>query len=126
MIFRWCLWIAIVSTVIYVIGGRWMFSLMTDKADVIETSLPFLVWLWVMPALSTSAFVWDGIYVGATATRPIMLGMICAAVAFFASYYALRPVWGIQALYAAYMVHIIVRSLWMYAFRRKAVFSKVQ
>lgn len=125
VIFRWCLWIAVASTVIYVLGGKQMFALMTDKADVIEASLPFLVWLWVMPALSTAAFVWDGIYIGATSTKSIMWGMILAAAAFFAFYYAIRPLWGIQALYAAYMVHIIVRSVWMYAFRNKAVFSKI-
>ncbi|MBP5390820.1 MAG: MATE family efflux transporter [Bacteroidales bacterium] len=125
VIFRWCFWIAVASTVVYVLGGKWMFTLMTDKADVIEASLPFLVWLWVMPALSTSAFVWDGIYVGATSTRSIMWGMIFAALAFFGFYYALRPLWGIQALYAAYMAHVVVRSIWMYAFRNKAVFSKV-
>ena len=125
VIFRWCLWIAVASTIIYVLGGKQMFSLMTDKADVIEASIPFLVWLWVMPALSTAAFVWDGIYIGATSTKSIMWGMICAALAFFGFYYALRPLWGIQALYAAYMAHIIVRSAWMYAFRQKAVFSKV-
>ena len=125
VIFRWCFWIAVASTVVYVFGGKWMFTLMTDKADVIEASLPFLVWLWVMPALSTSAFVWDGIYVGATSTRSIMWGMIFAVLAFFGFYYALRPLWGIQALYAAYMAHIIVRSIWMYAFSRRAVFSKV-
>lgn len=125
VIFRWCLWIAVASTVIYVLGGKQMFALMTDKADVIEASLPFLVWLWVMPALSTTAFVWDGIYIGATSTKSIMWGMILAAAAFFTFYYAFRPLWGIQALYAAYMVHIIVRSVWMYVFRNKAVFSKV-
>lgn len=125
VIFRWCLWIAVASTVIYVLGGKQMFALMTDKADVIEASLPFLVWLWVMPALSTTAFVWDGIYIGATSTKSIMWGMILAAAAFFTFYYAFRPLWGIQALYAAYMVHIIVRSVWMYVFRNKAVYSKV-
>ncbi|MBP5692796.1 MAG: MATE family efflux transporter [Bacteroidales bacterium] len=125
VIFRWCLWIAVASTAVYVLGGKQMFALMTDKADVIEASLPFLVWLWVMPALSTTAFVWDGIYIGATSTKSIMWGMILAAAAFFTFYYALRPLWGIQALYAAYMAHIIVRSVWMYAFRNKAVFTKV-
>ena len=53
-----------------------------------------------------------------------MLGMIFAVIAFFAVYYALRPLLDIQALYAAYMAHVVVRSLWMYAFRKSAVFSK--
>ena len=125
VIFRWCFWIALASTAVYVAGGKQMVMLMTDKADVIEASVPYLVWLWLMPALSTSAFVWDGIYVGATAARPIMFGMICAAASFFAAYYALEQILGIQALYVAYMVHVVVRSVWMYAFRRTAVYARV-
>ena len=125
VIFRWCFWIALASTAVYVAGGKQMVMLMTDKADVIEASVPYLVWLWLMPAFSTSAFVWDGIYVGATAARPIMLGMICAAASFFAAYYALEHTLGIQALYVAYMVHVLVRSIWMYAKRRSAVYAKV-
>ena len=125
VIFRWCLWIAAVSTVVYVASGKQMVMIMTDKADVIEASLPYLVWLWLMPALSTSAFVWDGIYVGATATKWIMWGMILAAASFFAAYYALESMLGIQALYVAYMVHVTVRSVWMYGMRRKAIYTKV-
>ncbi len=125
VIFRWCLFLAAVSTLVYVCAGKWMFSLMTDKADVIAASAPFIVWLWVMPAFSTAAFVWDGIYTGATATRSIMLGMICAAASFFAAYYGLRQIFGIQALYAAYMVHVLVRSVWMQAFRRRSVYAKI-
>ena len=125
VIFRWCLWIAVASTVIYIAAGKQMVMLMTDKAGVVDASVPFLVWLWVMPALSTLAFVWDGIYIGATATRLIMFGMILAAVLFFVTYYALRPLWGVQALYVAYMMHVVVRSVWMQAFSRRAVFSKI-
>ena len=125
VIFRWSLWIAVASTIVYVAGGKWMFTLMTDKADVIEAAAPLMIWLWVMPALSTAAFIWDGIYTGATATRSMMLGMICAVIAFFVSYYALRGFVGIQALYIAYMAHVLVRSIWMQAFRKSAVFAKV-
>ncbi len=125
VIFRWCFWISAISTVVYMAAGRQMVAIMTDKIDVIEASAPFLVWLWVMPALSTAAFVWDGIYVGATATKWIMWGMICAAALFFAAYYTLHPWFGIQALYAAYMLHVTVRSLWMYIFRKRAVYCKI-
>ncbi|MBQ3382895.1 MAG: MATE family efflux transporter [Bacteroidales bacterium] len=124
VIFRWSWMIALVSTVVYVLFSREMIMLMTDKADVVEASVPYFMWLWMMPALSMAAFVWDGIYVGAISTKRIMQGMICAAASFFAAYYALRGILGIQALYAAYMVHVAVRSVWMWAFRKEAVFSK--
>ena len=124
VIFRWSWMIALISTVVYVLFSREMIMLMTDKADVVEASAPYLMWLWMMPALSMAAFVWDGIYVGAISTKRIMQGMICAAASFFVAYYALRGMLGIQALYAAYMVHVAVRSVWMWAFRKEAVFSK--
>jgi MATE family multidrug resistance protein len=124
VIFRWSWMIALVSTVVYVLFSREMIMLMTDKADVVEASAPYFMWLWMMPALSMAAFVWDGIYVGAISTKRIMQGMICAAASFFVAYYALRGMLGIQALYAAYMVHVAVRSVWMWAFRKEAVFSK--
>ncbi len=125
VIFLWSFWIALISTVIYVAAGGMMVRLMTDKADVIEAASPFLIWLWVMPALSTGAFVWDGIYIGATATKWIMWGMICAVIAFVTTYYLLEPMLGIQALYSAYMAHILVRSLWMRLFSKRAVFETV-
>ena len=124
VIFRWSWMIALVSTVVYVLFSREMIMLMTDKADVVEASAPYFMWLWMMPALSMAAFMWDGIYVGAISTKRIMQGMICAAASFFAAYYALRGTLGIQALYTAYMVHVAVRSVWMWAFRKEAVFSK--
>lgn len=124
VIFRWSWMIALVSTVVYVLFSREMIMLMTDKADVVEASVPYFMWLWMMPALSMAAFVWDGIYVGAISTKRIMQGMICAAASFFVAYYALRGMLGIQALYTAYMVHVAVRSVWMWAFRKEAVFSK--
>ena len=124
VIFRWSYALALLSTLVYVGGGSQMIGLMTDKTEVIEASDPYLFWLWIMPFVSMAAFIWDGIYVGATSTKRIMQGMICAAAAFFASYYLLRPLFGIQALYAAYMVHVAVRSIWMCLFRNEAVFSK--
>lgn len=124
VIFRWSWMIALVSTVVYVLFSKEMIMLMTDKADVVEASAPYFMWLWMMPALSMAAFVWDGIYVGAISTKRIMQGMICAAASFFVAYYALRGILGIQALYTAYMVHVAVRSVWMWAFRKEAVFSK--
>ena len=72
---------------------------------------------------SAALIVFLGLFLGGISAWGWAL--LFAVLAFFGFYYALRPLWGIQALYAAYMAHIIVRSIWMYAFSRRAVFSKV-
>ena len=113
VIFRWSWMIALVSTVVYVLFSKEMIMLMTDKADVVEASAPYFMWLWMMPALSMAAFVWDGIYVGATAGIPIRNAMILAAVAFVGLYAATSPFCGTQALYIAYFAHLAARVIYL-------------
>lgn len=125
VIFRWCLWLAVVATVLYIALSRQMVALMTDNQAVIEASKPFWIWLWIMPALSTPAFVYDGIYIGAIATRRIMYAMIFSVIGFFIAYYALYSTIGIQALYIAYMVHIAVRTLYLHLFFRHDVYAQI-
>ena len=122
VIFLWSFWIAAAATVVYILFSRQMIGLMTDNQSVIEASKPFWIWLWIMPALSTPAFIYDGIYTGATATKRMMWGMIYSVIGFFIAYYALYSTIGIQALYIAYMVHIAVRTLYLHLFARKEVY----
>ena len=126
VIFWWCGGIAIISTLCYVFGGKAMVMMLTDSKQVIEGSVPFLPWLWVMPVVSCIAFTWDGIFIGATATKAIMYIMIIAAVAFFVSYILLKGIIGIQALYVAFMLHNLIRTILMSLTAHKQVFSKVK
>lgn len=72
---------AFISTLCYIFGSKAM-VMITDSKQVIEDSVPFLPWLWVMPAVSCIAFTWDGIFIGATATKAIMYIMLIAAIGF--------------------------------------------
>lgn len=89
IIFKWGLYISILSTLAYILAGKEMIQMMTSDPAITSTSAPFLPWLWLMPAMSCAAFTWDGIYIGATATRPIRNSMIWAVAAFFLAYYSL-------------------------------------
>lgn len=112
-LFGWSIGVGIVFTIIYAIGGIGNIAMMTDDADVLSASKPYIPWLIAMPIISTLAFMWDGIYVGATAGRPIRNAMIMAAIGFVITYVALYRIWGIQALYAAYFVHLIARVVYL-------------
>jgi MATE family multidrug resistance protein len=70
-------------------------------------------WLIAMPIISTLAFMWDGIYVGATAGKQIRNAMIYAAIAFVICYAELHTVWGVQALYVAYFAHLVARVVYL-------------
>ena len=124
-LFGWTALLVVVSTVAYWLGGEWMISLMTTQQSVIDASSPYIIWLILMPLFSCAAFMWDGIYIGATASVAIRNCMIWACVAFYITYYVLKGSMGMQALYCAYFAHILARAFYMTIFAGREVFSKV-
>lgn len=124
-LFIWTAGIAAVSTAAYGFGGEWMVSIMTNEAEVISGSRPYLFWLTVMPVFSCAAFIWDGIFIGATAAKAIRNSMIWASAAFYAVYFMLEARFGIQGLYTAYFAHLIARDVYLTVTARKQVFGRV-
>lgn len=112
-LFNWSIGVGLIFTVIYAILGRESIELMTNDAEVLNASLSYIGWLIAMPIVSTLAFMWDGIYVGATAGKEIRNAMIWAAVAFVVAYAGCFTWLGIQALYIAYFAHLIARVIYL-------------
>lgn len=123
VIFMWCCGIGIVSTLGYWAGGEWLVRLMATDATVIAESARFLPWLLVMPFVSSVAFTWDGIFIGATATKALRNSMLWAVVGFFAGYFSLKGAIGVQSLWAGYMIHLVVRTVYLSAVAKKEVFE---
>ena len=112
-VFLWGAVIGLLFTLLYAVFPRTVIGLLTDNAEVITASEPYLPWLLLMPLLSCAAFIWDGIYIGATAARQLMLCMIWAAALFLATFFLCEPHFGPQALYIAYFTNQAVRSLYL-------------
>ena len=126
-LFLWSAAIGVISTVAYAVGGEWMVRLMTTEPAVIEGTRPFLFWLVLMPIISCAAFMWDGIYIGATASIPIRNSMIWACVAFYVIYFIFRGTTdSIQVLWYAYFAHLIARALYLSLVAKREVFNKCQ
>ena len=123
--FLWGAVIGVASTVAYAVFPRSIIGLLTDNAEVIAASEPYLFWLLLMPVLSCVAFIWDGIYIGATAAREMMVCMVWSAGLFVAAFFLCEPRYGAQALYVAYFVHLVVRSVYLTIAARRSVWSRV-
>lgn len=125
LLFMWTFIIAAVSTLAYMVAGEPIFTLLTNNREVIKGAAPFMPWLLLVPVMSCVAFMWDGIYIGATASSAIRNTMIISAAAFFIIFYATERLAGIQALYIAYSAHLIVRSIMMTIMAKKEVFGRL-
>ncbi len=121
VIFVWCAGISVISIFGYWIGGEWLFRFMATDPQVIAESAAYLPWLLVMPLVGSAAFTWDGIFIGATATKAIRNSMLCAVAGFFASYWIFRDSIGVHSLWVGYMVHLVIRTLYLSVTAKKEV-----
>jgi len=112
-LFQWTLGVGLAFTLLYLVSGELMVSVMTSDQTVIEGSRPFLFWLVLMPLVSCAAFMWDGIFIGATAGRQVRDCMLFAALGFLLAYLGLFKFIGVQAVYVGYFVHLLVRTLYL-------------
>ena len=120
-LFAWSLGVGVLFTLVYALWGNGCIGMMTDDAVVRAAAMPYMGWLIAMPIVSTLAFMWDGVYVGAAAGKEIMIAMILAAVAFVAGYVATEPLWGVQALYVGYFAHLLARVIYLTAKWRRVI-----
>lgn len=119
ILFNWSLGVGLIFTVVYALWGMESVQAMTSDPEILSAAKPYLLWLTAMPIVSTLAFMWDGIYVGATAGKAIRNAMIWAAIGFVFTYAALYKTCGIQALYIAYFVHLAARVIYLTAYRKQ-------
>ena len=119
--FAWSLGIGMLFVLVYWLGGMGMFRLMTSDTTVVDAAKDFLPWLVLMPLIGCPAFTWDGIFIGATATRELRDSTLGCVVSFFAiwclGYLLFKPEGNglVHLLFAAYYAHLIFRSLYLTA-----------
>ncbi len=95
--FLWSMGIALVFMMIYRFAGMMMLGVMTSDMAVIDMARGYMPWLLMMPLVGCAAFTWDGIYIGATASKDIRNAMLWAVAAFMLTWSV-----GIFALNEAY------------------------
>ena len=113
LLFNWSIGVGLLFTAIYAVWGDECIALMTSDSGVIAAAKPYMGWLIAMPIVSALAFMWDGVFVGATAGVQIRNAMIWAALAFVIGYITTFSWWGPQALYIAYFAHLFARVAYL-------------
>ena len=110
---------AFLFTLLYAIGGTPFLSLLTDSQEVLQAAEPYAYWVMAVPLLGFAAFLWDGILIGATATKEMSIAMFISTSVFFILYFFLAPQWGNHALWIAFLSYLslrgIIQALWFKA-----------
>ena len=110
-LFRWGLAMAAGFTLVYGFGGDAFLSLLTDEPHVVAASHTYYYWALAIPLAGMAAFVWDGVFIGCTMTRGMLVSMAFAAATFFVLYYALRGSYANHGLWMAFIAYMAVRGI---------------
>ena len=133
--FIWSMSLALIFMLVYWVAGSPMVRMMTSDTAVIEAAKGYLPWLLLMPVVGCAAFTWDGIYIGATASRQMRNSMLWAVVAFagvwttgvilingvFSLDEYLYGVVALHILMAAYFAHLLARTVYLTIRYRKSI-----
>ena len=118
-LFGWGVALSLLFTLLYGIGGKNFLGLLTNDRQVIEVAGNYFYWVLAVPLLGFGAFLWDGILIGATATRQMLWAMGVASGAFFTIYYTLSGASDNHMLWLAFLVYLLLRGAMMTVWGRQ-------
>lgn len=119
-LFGWGIGLSAAFTLLYALGGQAFMGLLTNETSVIREADTYFYWVLAIPLAGFSAFLWDGIFIGVTATRQMLYAMFVASASFFLLYYSLHSLLGNHALWLAFIVYLALRGA-MQAFLAKKI-----
>lgn len=122
-LFIWGVGLSTGFTLLYFFGGKSFLGLLTNETSVIREAGNYFYWVLAIPLTGFAAFLWDGIFIGATATRQMFYSMLVASGSFFLVYYSLHEWMGNHALWLAFIVYLSLRSIMQAALSRKILYQ---
>ena len=120
-LFVWGITLSLGFTFLYGIGGEGFLGLLTNEESVIQASSTYFYWVLAIPLAGFAAFLYDGIFIGATATNLMLRAMIVASVAFFGIYFGCREAIGNHALWLAFIIYLTLRGVMQGYLGRKII-----
>ena len=110
-LFGWGVAMVLAFTLLYASLGRPFLSLLTDEPEVLEEAMHYWAWVLLFPVCGVGAFIWDGIFIGSTKTRQMLLSVFFAMLVFVVLFYALSPLLHAHALWLAFVCYLTTRGL---------------
>ena len=113
--------LTLLFTLVYAFFNADLLTLFTDNEDVLKSSKDYLLWTLFFPICGMAAFIWDGVYIGATLPRYMLLSTLLGIIVFFALYLSLSPMFENHALWLAFLSNLAVRGIILTMFKERVI-----
>lgn len=125
--FYWGFGCSFVFTITYLFAGEDIFRLLTNNVNIILNARPYFYLISIIPVVSFAAFLWDGIYIGATAGKAMRNSMLISTLlVFFPTYYILQKYIGNHGLWLAFIFFMISRTITLWVMAPGAIFKSMR
>lgn len=120
-LFTWGMALTAVFSVAYGLLNEPMMRLFSDNAEVVAHAGNYRFWITLLPLAGMAAFIWDGVFIGLTETRKMLVSLAVSTALFFA-----LDVWTTaiadsnHRLWLAYVVYLATRGAILHLFYRKS------
>ncbi len=119
--FYWGGGLALLFSCVYHFFGREIIMLYTDQQPLIEESMHFMPWVVLMPLLSFGAFIWDGVFIGMTASKAMRDAVLVSMLLFLGLFYLTKGIdfgWSLWISFLFFFVFRTFLQTWMFARKR--------
>ena len=118
------IWSAILAfsfTFLFFAAGDKILYILTDNASIIKDAMKYIHWTILVPIAGFAAFLFDGVYIGATASKAMRNIVVLATILFFAIYYLFETKLGNNGLWIALLLFLTLRSILMWSLNQKVL-----
>ena len=118
----WGFSISIPFSILYALFPTEFVKIISDNTEILTEIKPYYIYMIIIPLITFAAFIWDGIYIGATASKAIRNTMIISSIfVFIPSWYILMPRFGNHGLWIAFLFFMIARGTAMSLMYKKNI-----
>ena len=110
-LFAWGVIMTVVYTAAYYFGANDILHVLSNEQAVIEASEPYLLWVALIPVAGMGAFIWDGVFIGITDSRGMLLSCFVAAIVFAIMLSLFFTTMGNHALWLALLSYLLARGV---------------
>ena len=110
-LFAWGVIMTVVYTAAYYFGANDILHVLSNEQTVIEASEPYQLWVALIPVAGMGAFIWDGVFIGITDSRGMLLSCFVAAIVFAIILSLFFTTMGNHALWLALLSYLLARGI---------------
>lgn len=102
---------AVVLAAVFWVGGDAIIALMTTAPDVRALAAQFLPWVIIAPIVGIASWIYDGIFIGATASRAMVVAMAISVAVYAVALVVFVPMAGNHGLWASLLILFVLRAV---------------